>query len=219
MENHSTLPSGALPLTGYPLFVACQSGRLTGYPLAAEQIAELHHPSDLNSRYGLLLLLLKSIPAMPCLKNHPPILNFGGPRPLFADEYLHFLAANNLDIPHLILIWAGATPTAESIPPVETSLPESPASTARPGTVANGGRHDDALTHAIRAAIAVLSPSGGALPRPPKLFDYLLQNSGKGNKFPDFTAKSKSLLWTADNDSKKDTDVKVIAERLRRWKD
>lgn len=126
MENHSTLPSGALSLTGYPLFVACQSGRLTGYPLAAEQIAELHHPSDLNSRYGLLLLLLKSIPAMPRLKNHPLILNLGCPRPLFADEYLHFLAANNLDIPHLILIWAGATPPAESIPPVETSLPELP---------------------------------------------------------------------------------------------
>lgn len=35
--------------------------------------------------------------------------------------------------------WLGATPPAESIAPVETSLPELPASTARPATVAKGG--------------------------------------------------------------------------------
>ena len=103
--------------------------------------------------------------------------------------------------------WLGATPgpePAESIPPAETSLPEKQ---ERP----------DVIKHAIRAAIAVLSPSG-ALPRSPELFDYILQNSGKGNKFPDLTVKGKSLLWTADNGSRKEFDIRALTERLRRWK-
>ena len=113
--------------------------------------------------------------------------------------------------------WLGATPTAETIPPAIPSLPESESVAVAHGGAAEN-RRDDVLTHAIRAAIAVLSPSGGALPRPPKLLEYLLQNSGKGNKFPDFTVKGKALLWTADNGREKNTDVAAITERLRRWK-
>jgi hypothetical protein len=100
-----------------------------------------------------------------------------------------------------IRLWLGATPGPE---PAETSLPEKQ---ERP----------DVIKHAIRAAIAVLSPSG-ALPRSPELFDYILQNSGKGNKFPDLTVKGKSLLWTADNGSRKEFDIHALTERLRRWK-
>ena len=100
-----------------------------------------------------------------------------------------------------IALWLGATPGPE---PAETSLPEKQ---ERP----------DVIKHAIRAAIAVLSPSG-ALPRSPELFDYILQNSGKGNKFPDLTVKGKSLLWTADNGSRKEFDIRALTERLRRWK-
>ena len=121
-----------------------------------------------------------------------------------------------------IALWLGATPTAESIPPAETSLPEKwlgatpgpePAETSLP----EKQERPDVIKHAIRAAIAVLSPSG-ALPRSPELFDYILQNSGKGNKFPDLTVKGKSLLWTADNGSRKEFDIRALTERLRRWK-
>ena len=112
------------------------------------------------------------------------------------------------------------TPATETLPPIETPLPELTTRAARPKPVGKSEkrRRDDVLTLAIRVAIAVLSPSGGALPRPPELFDYLLQNSGKGNKFPDLTANGKSLLWTADNGSRKNTDATAITERLRRWK-
>jgi hypothetical protein len=199
MENHSTLPSGALSLTGYPLFVACQSGRLTGYPLAAEQIAELHHPSDLNSRYGLLLLLLKSIPAMPRLKNHPLILNLGCPRPLFADEYLHFLAANNLDIPHLILIWAGATPPAESILSVEHSLPEKPAS---------GGI---ALIEAENAALAALRQELRREPDFDEFWDYLTTKDETGT-VADFT--DDRLDWIGHSGKSCSTAKSTIRNRL-----
>ena len=108
----------------------------------------------------------------------------------------------------VIAAWTGEhLPVSVSEPPPEP--------VAKPGK----RRHDDVLTLAIRAAIAVLSPSDGALPRAPALLNYLLQNSGRGNKFPDLNADGKSLLWTADNGSRKNTDVLAIAERLRRWKD
>ena len=112
-------------------------------------------------------------------------------------------------------------PESSSITAWIGELPSVSVSETPPEPVAKPGkrRHDDVLTLAIRAAIAVLSPSSGELPRAPALLNYLLQNSGRGNKFPDLNADGNSLLWTADNGSRKNTDVLAITERLRRWKD
>lgn len=113
--------------------------------------------------------------------------------------------------------WLGATPPAESIPPVETSLPKPPVSTARPASVANPEKRqrNDALNHAIRAALAVLSPSGGPLPRPPALFTYLAHNDttktvkgvAKGNR---------ALLWVDDNNNEQSLTVSALRKRLDR---
>jgi hypothetical protein len=116
-----------------------------------------------------------------------------------------------------ICAWLGATPPAESIPPVETSLPKPPVSTARPASVANPEKRqrNDALNHAIRAALAVLSPSGGPLPRPPALFTYLAHNDttktvkgvAKGNR---------ALLWVDDNNNEQSLTVSALRKRLDR---
>ena len=92
----------------------------------------------------------------------------------------------------------------EPIPPAEPIQPES----SRP----------DALTEAMRVAIAALSPNGGALPRAPELFNYLLENTGKGKAIRDISNNGKELLWTTDNGNPKKTDIRAVGERLRRWK-
>lgn len=98
--------------------------------------------------------------------------------------------------------WLGAMPAlSESIPP-EISLSE------------KRERHD-ALNHAIRAAIAVLSPSGNALPRPHELFDYLahhdatktITGQAKGNR---------ALLWIDDNGNEQRLTFPALSKRLDR---
>ena len=125
------------------------------------------------------------------------------------------LTQNNPPAGSFIHLWLGATPATESIPPVETSLPEP----ARPASVAKPKkrRRDDALTHAIRAALAVLSPNGGPLPSPRKLFDYL-KESDSTRTITGLSNDGKALMWAGKvNDSPQKADIRVLAARLRRW--
>lgn len=115
--------------------------------------------------------------------------------------------------------WLGATPPAESIPPVETSLPKPPVSTARPASVANPEKRqrNDALNHAIRAALAVLSPSGGPLPQPKVLFDYLATRD-KTKTIVD-SSKQQLTWYAAETGNKKTTTIANLKRRLDRWID
>ena len=123
----------------------------------------------------------------------------------------------------------------EILPQIETSPPESPATPESispsqpvplpvPVPVLNGGadlpkkrQRIDAIRNAIRAAIAVLSPSGGALPRTHELFEHLAHNDAtktiigvaKGNR---------ALLWIDDNDNEQCLTFPALTARLRRWK-
>ena len=111
-------------------------------------------------------------------------------------------------------------PTAESIPPVETSLPETPATTARPASVANGGAAEkreriDAMRNAIRAALAVLSPSGGALPRPADLFDYLAHNDAT-KTITGIAKGNRALHWIDDNGNQQTLTFPALTKRLDR---
>ena len=102
--------------------------------------------------------------------------------------------------------WLSATPepARPATPePVENSLPEQ-------------RQRPDALNHAIRAALAVLSPSG-ALPRPHELFDYLAKNDST-RTITGVSNDGKALLWTGDNGSFQKSDIRALTERLRRWK-
>ena len=118
-----------------------------------------------------------------------------------------------------ICAWLGATPPAESIPPVETSLPKPPVSTARPASVANPEKRqrNDALNHAIRAALAVLSPSGGPLPQPKVLFDYLATRD-KTKTIVD-SSKQQLTWYAAETGNKKTTTIANLKRRLDRWID
>mgnify|MGYP003606778277 CR=1 FL=1 len=99
-------------------------------------------------------------------------------------------------------------PAAESIPPVETSLPE-------PAAKHEKRQRNDALNHAIRAALAVLSPSGGALPRPHELFEHLaycdatktITGIAKGNR---------ALHWIDDNGNEQTLTFPALTKRLDR---
>ena len=100
--------------------------------------------------------------------------------------------------------WLGATPTAESIAPVETSLPER-------------RQRQDALNHAIRAAIAVLSPSGGTLPQPRALFDYL--RTADQTKTVIDSSKEQLTWYSAETGRKQTATIANLKKRLDRWID
>ena len=101
--------------------------------------------------------------------------------------------------------WLGATPApSESIPPVETSLSE------------KRERHD-ALNHAIRAALAVLSPAGGPLPQPRALFEYLA-TSDKTKTIVD-SSKEQLTWYSAETGNKQTTTIANLKKRLDRWID
>ena len=101
--------------------------------------------------------------------------------------------------------WLGATPApSESIPPVETSLSE------------KRERHD-ALNHAIRAALAVLSPAGGPLPQPRALFEYLA-TSDKTKTIVD-SSKEQLTWYAAETGSKQTATIANLKKRLDRWID
>ena len=99
------------------------------------------------------------------------------------------------------LRWQPARPATPE--PVETSLPEQ-------------RQRPDALNHAIRAALPVLSPSG-SYPRPHELFDYLAKNDST-RTITGVSNDGKALLWTGDNGSFQKSDIRALTERLRRWK-
>ena len=100
--------------------------------------------------------------------------------------------------------WLGATPAlAESIPP-ETSLTEK-------------RQRQDALTHAIRAAIAVLSPAGGPLPQPRALFEYLA-TSDKTKTIVD-SSKEQLTWYAAETGNKQTATIANLKKRLDRWID
>lgn len=102
--------------------------------------------------------------------------------------------------------WLGATPAVETIPPVEPflSLPEK-------------RQRQDALSHAISAAIAVLSPSGGPLPQPKVLFEYL-RTSDKTKTVID-SSKEQLTWYSAETGRKQTATIANLKRRLDRWKD
>lgn len=95
--------------------------------------------------------------------------------------------------------WLGATPA------IETSLPATSGKRQR----------DDALTHAIRAAIAVLSPDG-ALPRARELFDYL--KTSDATKTIVDSGKDSLTWYSAETNKKQIATVANLKRRLDRWK-
>ena len=106
--------------------------------------------------------------------------------------------------------WLGAMPALpESIPPVETSLPELPGP-ARP----KKRQRIDALNNAIRAALAVLSPSG-ALPRPHELFEHLAHNDAT-KTITGIAKGNRALLWIDDNGNEQRLTFSALSKRLDR---
>lgn len=103
-----------------------------------------------------------------------------------------------------IRLWLGATPgpePAESIPPVETSLPER-------------RQRIDAISDAIRAALPVLSPSG-AYPRPHELFDYLAKNDST-RTITGLANGNRALLWKDNNGNEQRLTFSALGKRLDR---
>ena len=103
--------------------------------------------------------------------------------------------------------WLGATPALAATLPVE-SIPHK--AVAKP----EKRQRNDAMSNAIRAALAVLSPSG-ALPRPTDLFDYLAHSDitktitgvAKGNR---------ALHWIDDNGNEQTLTFPALTKRLDR---
>ena len=103
-----------------------------------------------------------------------------------------------------ITLWLGATPgpePAESILPVETSLPER-------------RQRIDAISDAIRAALPVLSPSG-AYPRPHELFDYLAKNDST-RTITGLANGNRALLWKDNNGNEQRLTFSALGKRLDR---
>ena len=103
-----------------------------------------------------------------------------------------------------ITLWLGATPgpePAESILPVETSLPER-------------RQRIDAISDAIRAALPVLSPSG-AYPRPHELFDYLAKNDST-RTITGLANGNRALLWKDNNGNEQRLTFSALVKRLDR---
>ena len=103
-----------------------------------------------------------------------------------------------------IRLWLGATPgpePAESILPVETSLPER-------------RQRIDAISDAIRAALPVLSPSG-AYPRPHELFDYLAKNDST-RTITGLANGNRALLWKDNNGNEQRLTFSALVKRLDR---
>ena len=104
--------------------------------------------------------------------------------------------------------WLGATPALAATLPVE-SIPHK--AVAKP----EKRQRNDAMSNAIRAALAVLSPSGGALPRPHELFEHLaycdatktITGIAKGNR---------ALHWIDDNGNEQTLTFPALTKRLDR---
>ena len=103
--------------------------------------------------------------------------------------------------------WLGATPA------VETSLPE-PEPVARPESTGKRQRID-ALGNAIQAALAALSPSGNALPRPHELFDYLAHHDAT-KTITGIAKGNRALLWIDDNGNEQRLTFPALSKRLDR---
>ena len=107
------------------------------------------------------------------------------------------------DLSH-IGAWLGATPepARPATPePVENSLPER-------------RQRQDALNHAIRAALVVLSPSG-ALPRPHELFEHLAHNDAT-KTITGIAKGNRALLWIDDNGNEQRLTFSALSKRLDR---
>ena len=91
--------------------------------------------------------------------------------------------------------------TPESIPSVETSLSEK-------------RQRIDGISNAIRAALAVLSPSG-ALPRPHELFEHLAHNDAT-KTITGIAKGNRGLLWIDDNGNEQHLTFSALGKRLDR---
>ena len=230
MSTDSTGNNGPLSFADKLSF--SERKRLKCFPamMHIEQIATLEHPDSLERQKTLALALIDAcergeLPSIPDQQYDDGWIEDGlvfgwwhktlelceGPTPIISREAYQAWRAQYParllpDLSH-IGAWLGATP------PVETSLPEP----ARPASVAKPKkrRRNDAMSNAIQAALAVLSPSGGALPRPADLFDYLVRSDAtktirgvaKGNR---------ALLWIDDNGNEQILTFSALTKRLNR---
>ena len=211
-----------------PLAERARRGLLAHEPdLALDEVLQLEHPTDPAARKALskairAVIQYGDLPATtrqwqrPGLTVNrdwlrlPPIQN----KPMQCSEtrlereayqaWRNTCPARLLsDLSH-IGAWLGITPEP-ALPathePVETSLPEK-------------RQRIDALSNAIRAAIAVLSPSG-ALPRPHELFEHLAHNDA--TKTITGVAKgNRALLWIDDNGNEQRLTFSALGKRLDR---
>ena len=213
-----------------------KQGLLLSEPeLSLDDIVNLEHPGDLAGRkalsrairaaidYGDLVSRVVSLPwqktvmkaeggwleGNPNWDRQQPVTLSGETKTVLIDRETYRAWRNACPAELLspltqIQKWLGDLARPVTPEPVETSLPEQ-------------RQRPDALNHAIRAALAVLSPSGGALPRPHELFDHLAKNDST-RTITGVSNDGKALLWMGDNGSFQKLDIRALTERLRRWK-
>lgn len=219
MNDDSTENSARLPLAE-----RARRGLLLSEPeLVLNEVLELEQPTSLAARKALGEAIKKSAIKYGNLAATPRRFQRPGLRvnrdflrlppiqhpPVQCVEYLiereSYRAWRLTCPPELLSDLSNISKWLGDLPAVETSLPATSGKRQR----------DDALTHAIRAAIAVLSPDG-ALPRARELFDYL-KTSDATETIVD--SGKDSLTWySAETNKKQIATVVNLKRRLDRWK-
>ena len=207
MDNDSTGKPARLSLAqraacGLPIDLSRKAG------LDIDDVCWLEHPDDAAQQARLCAKLETAIGLYPRLARPFSIGGCPAGWLIRRSAYRAWRTARSpsslLSETSDIALWLGATPgpePAESIPPVETSLPER-------------RQRIDAISDAIRAALPVLSPSG-AYPRPHELFDYLAKNDST-RTITGLANGNRALLWKDNNGNEQRLTFSALGKRLDR---
>lgn len=207
MDNDSTGKPARLSLAqraacGLPIDLSRKAG------LDIDDVCWLEHPDDAAQQARLCAKLETAIGLYPRLARPFSIGGCPAGWLIRRSAYRAWRTARSpsslLSETSDIALWLGATPgpePAESIPPVETSLPER-------------RQRIDAISDAIRAALPVLSPSG-AYPRPHELFDYLAKNDST-RTITGLANGNRALLWKDNNGNEQRLTFSALVKRLDR---
>ena len=228
MDNDSTGKPARLSLAqraacGLPIDLSRKAG------LDIDDVCWLEHPDDAAQQARLCAKLETAIGLYPRLARPFSIGGCPAGWLIRRSAYRAWRTARSpsslLSETSDIALWLGATPTAESIPPAETSLPEKwlgatpgpePAESIPPVETSLPERRQriDAISDAIRAALPVLSPSG-AYPRPHELFDYLAKNDST-RTITGLANGNRALLWKDNNGNEQRLTFSALRKRLDR---